>query len=62
MDKIKKLLTTDEAAIYLGVTVQTLANWRHDRKYLKYVKLGRAIRYQKAELDRYIAENTISIS
>lgn len=55
----KKLLTTQEAAVYLGLQTKTLNNWRYSqRTKLKYVKLGGAVRYSKKDLDDFIAENT----
>ena len=55
----KKLLTTQEAAVYLGLTIKTLNNWRYSqRTKLKYIKLGGAIRYSQKDLDEFIAENT----
>ena len=37
----KTLLSTKEAAEYLGVTVKTLACWRSTDKGLPYIKRGR---------------------
>lgn len=55
----KKLLTTQEAANYLGLQTKTLNNWRYSqRTKLKYIKLGGAIRYSQKDLDAFIAENT----
>lgn len=45
------LLTPEQAGAVLGLSPQTLANWRTDgRKDLSYRKIGRAIRYQHADL------------
>jgi excisionase family DNA binding protein len=55
-----RLLTRGEAARYLGLCEQTLAQWVTARRYnLRYVKLGRAVRYSKADLDRFVSEHTI---
>jgi len=55
----KKLMTTQEAAMYLGLNTKTLNNWRYAQKTnLKYIKLGGAIRYSQKDLDDFIAENT----
>lgn len=51
------LLTQEQAAAYLGVNVRTLEHWRSIGKGPRFVKLGRAIRYTRAALDRFIAEN-----
>lgn len=55
----KRLLTTKETAEYLRVKTQTLANWRHNRVKLNYVKIGRIPMYEKSELDRFINDNRV---
>ncbi|MEM8971713.1 MAG: helix-turn-helix domain-containing protein [Pseudomonadota bacterium] len=49
------VLTTRQAASYLGLSVSTLNKWRCYGFGPKYLKLGRAVRYQQQELDRYLA-------
>ncbi len=58
----EKLYTTKQAAEYLGLSAQTLANWRHQRvKGPKYKKLGqRAIRYTESALDEFVNACTIN--
>lgn len=49
-------LTSKEAAAYLGVAEQTLANWRYlgDRGP-RFYRLGRgAVRYDVRDLDAYL--------
>jgi excisionase family DNA binding protein len=46
-----KLLTTDEAAEFLGVSAGTLAVWRCLARYrLPFVKIGRNVRYDENDL------------
>ena len=46
-----RLLTTDEAADYLGVSAGTLAVWRCLARYrLPFVKIGRNVRYDESDL------------
>jgi excisionase family DNA binding protein len=46
-----RLLTTDEAAEFLGVSAGTLAVWRSVARYpLPYCKIGRNVRYQESDL------------
>ena len=53
------LLTRDEAARYLGLTPHTLAVWKCCKRYdLPVVKVGRLVRYRKADLDAFIARHT----
>jgi excisionase family DNA binding protein len=57
-----KLLTTEQAAAYLGgvVSVNTLINWRCTKRYdLPFVKLGRRVAYRKTDLDEFLASRTV---
>jgi excisionase family DNA binding protein len=64
-----RLLTTDEAADYLGVSAGTLAVWRCVARYrLPFVKIGRNVRYDETDLrewmesrKKYQAEAHVSI-
>ena len=50
----RELLTEEEAADYLQVRVQTLRQWRsggyRKKEKIPYLKVGRAVRYRKADL------------
>jgi excisionase family DNA binding protein len=53
------LLTPQQVADQLGVTLHTLAVWRCEQRYpLKYVKVGRLVRYQESEVERFILTRT----
>ena len=55
------LLTRREAAVYLGVTPETLAVWASTRRYpLRFVKIGRLAKYRKSDRDTFINSRTIS--
>jgi excisionase family DNA binding protein len=55
---IDRLLTTREVADRLGVTPETVLRWI-DRRGLPVVRLtSRALRYDRAALDAWIAERT----
>jgi excisionase family DNA binding protein len=46
-----RLLTTDEAAEFLGVSPGTLSVWRCVARYrLPFVKIGRNVRYDESDL------------
>lgn len=51
------LLTPKQAGSYLGIPVPTLAGWRCRKLGPTYVKVGGHVRYRKADLDSYIAQN-----
>jgi excisionase family DNA binding protein len=50
------LLTAPEAAIYLWISQGALRNWVCRRK-IQFIRIGRAVRFRKAHLDRFISEN-----
>ncbi len=53
------LLTPKEAAVMLGLSVDTLCVWRSVARYnLKYVRCGRLIRYKMRDLREFIATRT----
>ena len=53
---ILERLTRAEAAAYLGVNPQTLANWAHTGKVeIPHHKVGRKVIYMKSDLDCYLA-------
>lgn len=58
------LLVPQRAAGMLGVSKNTLANWRVDGRGPRYIKLGAsrtsAIRYKRSDIEAYIALMTRS--
>ena len=55
------LLNRKQAAIYLGVAEQTLAIWKSTNRYnLPVVKIGRLVKYKKADLDAFIESRTLA--
>jgi excisionase family DNA binding protein len=56
-----ELPSTEQAAQMLGVTAGTLAVWRSTRRYpLKFVRIGRKVRYRTADLEAFITDRTVS--
>jgi len=55
------MLTRVEAAEYLGIKPQTLAIWASTGRYaLPMIKIGRAVRYRKEDLDRFIDRRCVT--
>lgn len=55
------LLPPQTLAQELGVTQQTLKNWRKDpRINLPFIKVGRAVRYRREDVERFLAERTVA--
>lgn len=60
-DRAKKLITRAEAAEYLGVKPGTLEVWATNQRYdLKYIKVGRSVRYRIADLEAFIESRTVA--
>jgi excisionase family DNA binding protein len=52
------LMTTEQAAAYLGIKPNTLVTWRStNRQKLVYAKVGGQVRYRRQDLDAFITEN-----
>lgn len=57
MSQYKTYFKNQEAADYLGVSPQWLDLARYKGNGPKFHKLGRMIRYSKAELDAFMRQN-----
>ena len=55
----KKLLTTEEAGLYLDLVPVTLDRWRPKGRGPRYVKIGSNVRYPREELDKFLKENMV---
>jgi hypothetical protein len=52
-------VSENQAAEFLGVSVRTLQAWRVRGGGPRYLKIGRAVRYQRRELVAYQRQHTI---
>lgn len=51
------LLTPEQAAMVLGLSVKTLATWRSTGRHsLPFIRCGSRIRYRRSELDTWLAD------
>jgi excisionase family DNA binding protein len=55
-----KLLTEDEAAELVGLSVRTLQAWRSRGVGPAYVHVGRKVRYRLSDINRWISANTVT--
>lgn len=55
-----ELFDTEAVARYAGLSPVTLRKWRMTGAGPRFVRLGRAVRYRKAELDAYIERRTFA--
>lgn len=51
---IPDLLTIEELSDYLLVPVATLRRWRYERTGPRAVKLGRHVRYRRADVEKWL--------
>jgi predicted DNA-binding transcriptional regulator AlpA len=57
-----RLLRAEDVAEITGLSVETLAQWRSQRKGIPFLKLSRnCVRYQQADLDRWLNERIVRV-
>ena len=55
-----RLMTTEEAADFLGLSKSTLEHWRTVRTGPPFVRVGaRSIRYRLEDLEAWLVEQTV---
>ncbi len=57
-----KLLSVDEVASVTGLSVETLAQWRSQRRGIPYLKIGRTVRYDPTDVQAYLEGCRVSVS
>ena len=56
------LLTPSEVAQITGLSIETLAQWRSQRRGIPFVKVSRnCVRYRQSDLDRWLEERIVSV-
>ncbi len=56
------LLTTKEVANMTGLSRETLAQWRSQRRGIPYLKIGRSVRYALVDVQAYLEGCRVSVS
>ena len=59
---MSKLVTLNEAAQQLGISIAAGRDWRFRRKHLDFVKVGRAVRVLQNSIDQLIEHQTVPAS
>ena len=55
------LFSTPEAADYIGARPHSLEIWRASGRYrIPFVKVGRLVKYRRADLDAWLASRTVN--
>ena len=56
------LLSPNEVAEITGLSIETLAQWRSQRRGIPFVKVSRnCVRYRQSDLDRWLEERIVSV-
>lgn len=55
----ERIMTTREAAKYIGIGESSLAHWRMHGKGPRFYKLGVAVRYYKSDIDAWLAAGIV---
>jgi hypothetical protein len=56
---MSRLVTLNEAAQQLGISIAAVRDWRFRRKHLDFVKVGRAVRVLQNSIDNLIERQTV---
>jgi excisionase family DNA binding protein len=56
-----ELLTVQEVADLTGLSVETLNQWRSQGLHVPYVKLGKAVRYLRKDVELYILRCRVQV-
>jgi len=53
------MLSRNEAAEYIGVHLNTIKKLMYEGD-IEYIKIGKAVRIRKSEIDEYLQRNTVT--
>lgn len=57
-----KLLRAEDVAELTGLSVETLAQWRSQKRGIPYLKISRnCVRYRQSDLDGWVSERIVRI-
>ena len=56
---MQQYVNEDEVAQLTRLAVQTLRNWRHQRRGFPYIKLGRRVLYPLKDIEQFLEERII---
>ena len=56
------LLSAGQVAELTGLALDTLAQWRSQRRGIPYLKIGRAVRYDVSDVQAYLRGCRVSVS
>jgi predicted DNA-binding transcriptional regulator AlpA len=57
------LLSAEEVAGITGLSIETLAQWRSQRRGIPFVKISRnCVRYRQADLEAWLTERIVRVA
>ncbi|HVB85100.1 MAG TPA: helix-turn-helix domain-containing protein [Candidatus Dormibacteraeota bacterium] len=60
---LPRLLTAEDVARITGLSIETLAQWRSQKKGIPFLKLSRnVVRYQQGDLDAWVAQRIVRVA
>jgi predicted DNA-binding transcriptional regulator AlpA len=61
--KATRLLSPAEVAEYTGLSIETLAQWRSQKRGIPYIKISHnCVRYRQADLDLWVSERIVRVA
>jgi excisionase family DNA binding protein len=57
-----RLMLAEEVAELTGLSSETLAQWRSQKRGIPYLKIGRSVRYDAADVQMYLEGCRVSVS
>lgn len=57
----KDWLNPKEVNLEFGLSVSSLAKFRMERKYLKFSKVGKYIKYKREDIEAFLESNIINV-
>lgn len=58
----KQWLNPREVFNEYGFSISTLAKWRMSNLYIPYSKMGKYIKYQRADIEAFIKSNIVEVA
>lgn len=62
LEGLPEILTPEEAAAFLRISPETLRTWRHLGEGPRYLKMGRAVRYRRTDLEAWLRRIAVDTS
>ena len=58
----KEWLSPKEIEEEFGISKNTLSNWRAQKKYLPFVRVGKLIKYKRSDVEAFLAKSIVEVT